>query len=350
VRVGVLGAGAIGCYLGGKLAAAGHEGVFVGRLGAEIVGRGLELTDYTGARVHVDVEGSALEARAGAALYVAEPGALAAAEAVLVTVKSMATEEAARPLAGILRERATVVSFQNGVSNATRLRTVLPGHDVLAGMVPFNVARTGPGAFHNGTSGPLVVEERGGAEREIAAALGGAGFGVEVRSDVERVQWTKLLVNLNNSVNALAGVPLLEQLRDRGYRRVMAACVREGLAAMRAGGLQPVRLGRMVPRFAPFVLSLPNPLFFSVAAAMVKIDPKARSSMLDDLERGRQTEVDYLNGEVIALGERHGVAVPANRAVRDLVKVAEAARAGSPKLSAAQIFASFDAGVPKPVP
>jgi 2-dehydropantoate 2-reductase len=338
VRVGVLGAGAIGCYLGGKLAAAGHEVVFVGRLGAEIAGRGLELTDYTGARVRVDP-----------VRYVGEPGPLADAEVVLVTVKSMATEEAARPLAGILRDRATVVSFQNGVSNAARLRTVLPGHDVLAGMVPFNVARTGPGAFHNGTSGPLVVEERDGAERAIAGALRGAGFGVEVRSDVERVQWTKLLVNLNNSVNALAGVPLLEQLRDRGYRRIMAACVREGLAAMRAAGMRAVRLGRMVPRFAPVILSLPNRLFFTVAAAMVKIDPKARSSMLDDLERGRQTEVDYLNGEVITLGERHGVQVPANRAVRDLVKAAESARAGSPKLTAAQIFAAIDASSAKPV-
>ncbi len=331
MNVGVLGAGAIGCYLGGRLAAAGNKVVFVGRLGREISEHGLELTDYTGARVRVE-----------SPRYVDQPGPLADAEAVLVTVKSMATEEAARPLAAILRPGAVVVSFQNGVSNAARLRAALPRHQVLAGMVPFNVARTAPGTFHNGTSGPLAVEERAGAERAIVEALRGAGFGVEVRRDIDRVAWTKLLINLNNSVNALAGLPLQEQLRDRGYRRVMAACIREGIAAMRAGGLRPVRLGRMLPGLAPVVLSLPDALFLRVAAAMVKIDPKARSSMLDDLERGRPTEVDYLNGEVIALGERHGVPVPANRTVRDLVKAAEKAGKGSPRLSAPQIVAAIE--------
>ena len=326
MRVGVLGAGAIGCYLGGRLAAAGHDLVLVGRLGREISEHGLELTDYTGARVRVE------DVR-----YVDQPGPLADREAVLVTVKSMATEDAARPLAGFLRRDAVVVSFQNGVSNAARLRAVLPRHQVIAGMVPFNVARTGPGAFHNGTSGPLAVEDRTGLERPLVDALRSAGFGVEVRRDIDRVAWTKLLINLNNSINALAGLPLQEQLRDRGYRRIMAACIREGIEAMRAGGLRPVRLGRMIPGLAPAMLSLPNALFLRLAAAMVKIDPKARSSMLDDLERGRTTEVDYLNGEVIALGERYGVPVPANRVVRDLVKAAEKAGHGSPRLSAAQI-------------
>jgi 2-dehydropantoate 2-reductase len=207
------------------------------------------------------------------------------------------------------------------------------------------VARTGPGAFHNGTSGPLGLETGGGHGRaeEIAAALRRAGFEVELYPTLERLQWTKLLVNLNNAVNALAGLPLREQLQDRAYRRVMAACVREGLAAMRAAGLRPVRIGRMIPALAPFVLSLPNALFLRVAAAMVKVDPTARSSMLDDLERGRTTEVEYLNGEVIRLGERHALPTPANRKVRELVQAAEAARAGSPRIPSDRLMALVSA-------
>jgi 2-dehydropantoate 2-reductase len=329
MKVGVLGAGAIGTYVGAKLILAGHDVVLVGRLGKEIAEHGIALSDHTGAVASVP---------SSRILYVEGPEALADRDAVLVTVKSMATEDAARPLASILKHRTTIVSLQNGVSNAHRLRTLLPDHDVLAGMVPFNVARTGPGHFHNGTDGPLTIEARGGVEKPIAAALRDAKLEVETRSDVERVQWSKLIVNLNNAVNALAGVPIRRQLEDRKYRLVMAACAREGLAATRAAGIALVRVGRMVPQLAPMVLPLPDAIFFVVARAMVKVDPQAKSSMLDDLERKRVTEVDYLNGEIVRLAEKHGAKAPANRVIVGLVKEAEARRQGSPRMSGAALL------------
>src|SRR5207249_999787 len=119
-----LGAGAIGCYLGGRLLAARHDVVLVGRLGAEIRAAGLELTDYTGGRVVVPP---------GEIRYVEDAAALAGVDVVLVTVKSLATEEAARPLASILQRPTPIVSFQNGVANPPRLRALLPQHPVLAG-------------------------------------------------------------------------------------------------------------------------------------------------------------------------------------------------------------------------
>jgi 2-dehydropantoate 2-reductase len=203
------------------------------------------------------------------------------------------------------------------------------------------VARTAPGQFHNGTSGALVVERQGERGRAITEALRSAKFDVEWRADAEAVLWSKLLVNLNNAVNALAGVPLRQQLSDRGYRQVMARCLFEGLAALKGAGIAPVRVGKLIPKIAPTVLALPDWLFFRVAAAMVKIDPKARSSMLDDLDRGRTTEVDFLNGEIVALGAKHGVPTPANRAIVGLVKQAEAAKAGSPKLTASALLSAI---------
>ena len=94
MKIGILGAGAIGCFLGGKLIAAGHDVVLVGRLGDEIRANGLQLTDYTGARVKLS--GSQVH-------YVAEPALLGEVEAVVVAVKSMATEDAARPPGTIVR-------------------------------------------------------------------------------------------------------------------------------------------------------------------------------------------------------------------------------------------------------
>jgi 2-dehydropantoate 2-reductase len=320
--------------VGAKLVLAGHHVVFVGRLGAEIAAHGIELSDHAGA--HERLEPARVR-------YVAEPGALADREAILVTVKSMATEDAARPLASILKHRTTLVSLQNGVSNTPRLRALLPEHEVLAGMVPFNVVRTGPGHFHSGTDGPLAIEARDGQEPAIARALREAGFEVQARADVEGVQWSKLIVNLNNAVNALSGVPIRAQLADRRYRLVMAACVREGLAATHAAGIRLARVGKMIPAVAPFMLALPDFVFFTAARVMVKIDPQAKSSMLDDLERGRVTEVDYLNGEIVRLAEKHGIPVPANRAIVALLKDAEAKHAGSPKIGAAELLAAVSA-------
>jgi 2-dehydropantoate 2-reductase len=329
MHIGILGAGAIGCYLGGKLIAAGHDVVLVGRLGEEIAQHGLVLTDYTGARLAVE---------SGRIRYLAEPAALASVETILLTVKSGATEEAARPLGTILTRPTPIVSFQNGVSNPERLRAVLPGHPVLAGMVPFNVARTGPGCFHNGTSGPLTIEKREGVEGPIAAALRHAGFKVQLREALTPLQWTKLVVNLNNAVNALAGIPILEQMADRRYRLVMSRCVREALDVLRAAGIRPVRMGAIIPSLAPRILTLPDFVFRPLSQLMVKVDSAARSSMLDDLDRRRMTEIDHLNGEIIRLAERYGVDAPVNRTITGLVKAAEVARAGSPRISSERLL------------
>ena len=323
MKIGILGAGAIGCFLGGRLIAAGHDVVLVGRLGEEIEASGLTLTDHGGGRVRLEP----LQIR-----YFAEPTVLARMEVILVTVKSPATQGAARPLTSILARPIPIVSFQNGVSNPARLRSVLSGFPVLPGMVPFNVARTGPGEFHNGTSGPLAIERSASLEEPIGAALRSAGFDVELEPSLSAKQWSKLLINLNNAVNALAGIPLHEQLRDRTYRRVMAMAVREGLLAMEANGQEVARVGRMIPQLAPTILSLPDPVFLLAARAMVKVDRTARSSMMDDLERGRVTEIDYLNGEILRIVDQHGVPTPVNRKLVELVKQAERARAGSPRI------------------
>jgi 2-dehydropantoate 2-reductase len=323
VKFGVLGAGAIGAYLGGRLAAAGEDVALVGRLGAEVREHGLTLTDLKGERVSL---------RPDEVVYRAEPQTLVDRDVVIVAVKSMDTEAAARPLTAILAKPTVVVSFQNGVANPETLRRTLPGHAVLAGMVPFNVLREPKAHFRLATSGPLALERAGGAEEAIAQALRRAGFQVEVHGNMAGVLWTKLLVNLNNSVNALAGVPLREELADRDYRRVLAMSIREGLSCVRAAAIRPVRFGRVDPRLLAFALTLPNAVFLRLARAMVEINADARSSMWEDLERGRPTEIEYLNGEIIRLGERFAVPVPVNRRIRELVRAAESAKHGSPRI------------------
>ncbi|BAJ26119.1 MULTISPECIES: 2-dehydropantoate 2-reductase [Kitasatospora] len=329
LRIAVFGAGSIGCRLGGALAA-GADVTLIGRAApmAELDRAGLTLTGPGDRRLH---------ARPRTAV---DASAAAGADYVLVTVKSADTAEAARLLATHLDGRTTVVSFQNGLHNARTLREALPGRTVLAGMVPYNVVRTGPASFHQGTSGELLLERAPAAGR-LARAAAAAGLPVGLRADMPRVQAAKLLMNLNNAVNALSGLPLREQLGSRPYRLVLARCQREALAVFAAAGLVPARLTPVPPAWMPSVLGLPDPVFRRVAAASLRVDARARSSMWEDLQRARPTEVDELQGEVVALADRHRLPAPANRRLRELVHQAERA-AVPPAWSGPDLLAALD--------
>ena len=331
MHFGIFGAGSIGCYVGGMLAAAGEKVTMVGRpTMAAHLWAGIEVTQFDGLRHEI---------AAGDFTFAGEPAALGDCDVVLVCVKSGDTEEAGRQLAGVAAVGTTVVSLQNGVSNAARLREALPGRTVLAAMVPFNVARIGENRFHCGTRGVIEIEDTAPA-REIVARLSAAGLPARASADIDAVLWGKLLINLNNAVNVLSGLPLKAQLSDRDYRRVFAASVAEALAAMRAAGIRPAPVGRVRPQIMPFVLRLPDWLFRLLAANMLKIDEAARSSMAEDLDSGRKPEIDFLNGEIVRLGRQTGVPTPVNAKLAELVEAAFA-DGRSPELSGRALAAQL---------
>ena len=109
------------------------------------------------------------------------------------------------------------------------------------------------------------------------------------------------------------------------------------LAAIRAEGIQPVSSTPIPPRWTPHLLRLPDAMFGMLLGRTMKIDPEARSSMWEDLLRGRATEIDYLQGLIVEIADRHGLQVPLSRRVVALVRGAEAAGKGPPRLTPEQI-------------
>ena len=320
MRIGVFGAGSIGCMVGGRLTQSGEDVVLFGRerLADEIREHGLTLTRG---------DEPALQT---AANYTTELEALADCDIVLVTVKSKDSAGAGIALRSHLSPGARVISLQNGVTNADTLRAEFE-QTVLAGMVPFNVLSRGEGRFHQGTSGTLVVE-RGG--EDLVDALNRAGIPSKCHGDLPGILHGKLLINLNNALNGLSGLPLKEQLSDRRYRLLMADLIDEGRRVFSAAGIHPKGVGILQPWLIPSALRLPDWLFTRVARRMVDIDPQARSSMWEDLDRRRPTEVDDLNGEVVRIATRASTQAPLNAAIVALVHQAESRGAGSPHIDA----------------
>ncbi len=309
----VLGAGSIGIYVGGALAAAGADVTFVGRprLLDEIRAHGLRLTDLDGHDIRVEQ---------GRFRTATEPSG--EADLVLVTVKSADTEAAARQLIGLLKPGTVVISLQNGIGNDAVIREVLPACVVLPGMVMFNVVHHSGGRFHRGTAGGVAIADDPVLSR-FATVFAASGLEFERYPDLLPVQWAKLLLNLNNPINALSGRPLREELGNRDYRRCLALTQREALTAMARARIRPARLTALPPELMTRLLTVPDGLFQRVAGKVLAIDPVARSSMADDLAAGRKTEIAWLCGEIVSLGDMVGLPTPVNRRLIELVRRAE---------------------------
>jgi 2-dehydropantoate 2-reductase len=299
--VAVLGAGAVGCYFGGMLARAGAPVTLIGRPPhVEALAKdGLWLEGlHFRERVPVGASASAKAARDAAV--------------VLLAVKTLDTEEAARSLAPHLAPGAVVLSLQNGVDNVERIRAAA-GIDALAAVVYVAAAMTGPGHVRHSGRGDLIVGGPRGDRRDeagrVAALFSRAGVPCAVADDVEAELWAKMAMNCAyNAVSALGRAKYGRIARDPRAREVLRRAVEETAAVARACGVR-----------------LPDADLVGAAFRLGEAMSEATSSTAQDLARGKRTEIDALNGYVARRGAELGVATPVNQALHALVKLLEGA-------------------------
>ena len=329
MKIIIHGAGSIGCYLGGQLQQGGADVTFLGRarFQDQIAAHGLRLTHFEREAIHLP--GSAVN-------FTTDPAELTGSEMIALCVKSQDTATAVAQIAKHARPDVTIVSFQNGIRNPETLRDALPDATIIPAIVPFNVTPTGPGAFHCGTAGKLVMEKVAKAV-DLSRMFESAGQGVHLSENILGDQWAKMIVNLNNGLNALSGGTLKAGLMQRDYRRALAACVSEALDVAAAAGVAVGTFNGRAPEALVKTLRLPNWAYKLVMQLIVKIDAQARSSMLDDLEAGRVSEVNYLQGEIVLQAEQAGVTAPHNAAILNAVKAAFRHEA-SPNLSGSELL------------
>lgn len=331
-----MGAGSIGCHLGGWLAAAADV-TLIGRprIIDAIEQQGLTVSDLRGRTRTVSPDGLTLATEASAVID---------ADYVLMTTKTSATEDATRQVAPYLQHDSVLVSFQNGLRNAAvideALGSAFPSMAsrplTLSGMVPFNVVRSDETHWTQTVSGRIKVKDHPRIDPFIRAAHG-AGLRVDVEPDMRAVLFGKLLLNLNNPINALTGLPLAVELRDRDCRAVLASCQEEALALAKRVGVPPARMTPLPPSLVPRLLRSPTPVFANLSRTSLKVTPQARSSMSDDLTAGRATEIGELQGAVTALAAKHGTRAPVCARIVELVHEAEAAGTDRRRWTGAQL-------------
>lgn len=309
----VVGPGAIGALVAARLQAAGTDVVVACRTAdaeAELRRRGLAVTGQDGARV---------EARPP---VVHRPSELAAEPrmAVLAT-KCQAAEAVLRAWLPALNEEAPVVAMQNGVLGDRMLP--LAGDRLVECTVALPATLEGPGSSRQTGPGHFIIgpwprprpADDPAAFKAVARVLSDAAP-VRASANMLGVKWTKLIVNsCITSLGVVAGEPLGVLLREPAARRAFLRIVEEGHAAGRADGVRFEAVSGFRPRM--FATRMPGRrLLLSVVARRYR---RHKSSSLQSLERGAKTEVDFLNGHIVATARRHGLEAPVNGALVGMV-------------------------------
>jgi 2-dehydropantoate 2-reductase len=304
-RVAVFGAGAVGCYFGGMLARAGAPVTLIGRPAhVEAMRRDGLLLDTLRFKEAVRVAADT------------EPSAVAGHDVVLFCVKSGDTEAGAQAIAPHLAENAVVVSLQNGVDNPARIRPHVRA-EVLGVVVYVGCEMAGPGHVRHTGRGDLVIGGLRGSPagerraREVAAAFERAGVPCVVSADVDADLWIKLIVNCAyNPASALSRLQYGRILSVPEGPDLMRAVVTEAIAVAKAEGVNLDADG-LVDKV------------LGVGKAM----PTQISSTAQDINLGKRTEIDALNGHVARRGAALGVPTPVNATLWRLVKLLEMAAA-----------------------
>ena len=308
-KIVVLGAGAVGSLIGALLARAGEDVTLIARPAhaAALRAGGLRVEGLAGVSV--------LPVRAAERLEF-QPAL------VLLAVKTQDVEGACRENLEWLRA-ATVLTLQNGLRSDDLLAGLLPRGNILSGVVMMNVQFLEPGRVHLARAGGLVVGAPFGANDRRVYDLGQRlerAVPTRVSDDMRGVHCTKLLVNnVFNGLEAISGLPIRECMRAPGLRRIGALALQEGARTIRKAGYR-LRPLPGVP-FAALALMIAAPL--PLAAGLLDLSMRnldTLSSTLQSLRRGRPTEIDYLNGEIVRLGGELGLATPYNARIVELVK------------------------------
>jgi 2-dehydropantoate 2-reductase len=305
VRIGIIGAGGLGSVIGGTLAEAGNDVLLVNRNRAHV-----EAINHNGLIMRTDGRDLRVAVRAAIPAEVGGP-----ADLVIVLVKSFHTADAVREAIGLVGPDSAVLSLQNGLGHEDILTGLIGRDRVIAGKTYVGGVVLGPGHVIAGLAGKeTIIGELDGRitpriER-IAATFEAAGMKLVISRNIMGAIWDKLLVNI--ATGALSGITRLSYgglYAVPELELTATAAVAEAIAVAKASGI---------------TLETVHPHDAWVKAAS-GLPPDFKASMLQSLEKGSVTEVDFINGAVVRAGTKTGVPTPVNATLVACVKGIERA-------------------------
>jgi len=319
----VFGAGLIGGFLAGCLMHTGFSTSMVARERTrEAMSNGLLISDYSGNQ-------SKLPPPRFLDQHKPDNSSI---DYIWLTVKCTSIDNIREDLSAYVGESTVIICCQNGFGSDKIIADAFPNNAVLCGIFGSNVAEPEPGHLLRSTEGKFVVELPSSEDldlrekiSDIVTQLNSELMEVYASEDIEAEQWAKLQLNMTNSVNALANIPIKQMLENHQFRCVIARLMKELIAVTDAKGIRLPKLTILPPHWIPKMLELSDFWFKLLGQKMIDIDPTATTSMWWDLHNNRKTEIAYLNGALVNAAHENQIACPANTAVVELIRQAELA-------------------------
>jgi 2-dehydropantoate 2-reductase len=291
MRIAVLGTGGVGGYFGGRLAATGTDVTFIarGQHLAAIRERGLRIESPNG-NVHISP-----------AQATDDPSTVGPVDLVFFTVKLYDTEAAMAMLPPLLGPETRVISFQNGVDSVDVLTKAVGRSHVAGGTAYVAAVIAEPGVIRHTAMGRLIFGSLDGERlpvlEELLRACQRAGFDATLSNQILVDIWAKFArLSVFSGMTAVTRCSIGPIREDAALAEMMRSAIRESMALARALGIP-----------------LTDALVDEIQVATAALPPQARSSMLEDLERGRPLELPWLSGAVVRLAKQAGVETPTHR-------------------------------------
>ena len=315
IRIAVIGAGAVGSALGALLHRAGQKVVLVARPAhvAAIRQNGLDVKGDMGNFIASIEAAEALDFRP---------------DLTLLTVKTQDVVAAVKANLAFLRD-VPVVTFQNGVRSDQLVAGILPREQILSAVVLTHVTYLLPGKVTVVYRGKLILGrpfgKRDGKLDEVARILNQA-VPTQVTNNIQGAHWLKLIVNLNNALPAITNQTMNQVYANASLRNLAVGLMREGLRVIDRANIRLESLPQVSVALTRLVSWMPSGIAGRIAAAKVRqlaTEWPLWGSTLQSIQRGRPTEIDYLNGEIVELGKRYGEATPLNAKIVEWVHQVE---------------------------
>jgi len=318
MRIAVLGAGAIGSVVGALLARGGQDVTLIGRPDHvnAVRERGLRIDGALGSFTVPVAASVSLDFRP---------------ELALLAVKTQDVEATVRAHRALL-EGAPLVTLQNGVQSDAIVAGLLPADALLSAVVLVTATYLSPGEVTIVDRGHLVLGRPAGPRDALVAKVApvlDAAIPTSVSDNMVGAHWLKLLMNLNNAIPAMTNLSLKEVTRDPFLRRLAVDLMREGIAVSDRSGIPLAPLYGVSVGTVRLLTRLPAPLagrLFAARAGNLGDGWPVLGSTLQSLRRGRPSEIDYLNGEIVRRGRELGIPTPRNE--RAVAIVHEVERTG----------------------
>lgn len=299
MKIFILGTGGVGGYFGGLLAKAGHDVTFVcrGEQYEAIKNKGLEIKSVTGDFI------------INPAQVVGNISQMSNPNLVIFSVKTYDTEIVAEELSKVVDRDTIIITFQNGIENDLKIKEQIDSDNIYPGVAYVISSRVEPGVIvQTGGLRKLIFGDRNNGDnlklKEIEKLMKQSSINAVLSDDITRDLWKKFMfIVAFSGMTAVCKKSIGGVLSDKQTNETYEKCVKEAIEVAKANGA-----------------NMENNVFEEIMTISRNMAPDSKSSLLVDIENGRKTEIETLNGALVGIADKLGVDVPVNKFIYEAIR------------------------------